>query len=996
MLQDQKPWEKYAAPSGQTAPSAPPAYIPGPPKQVDPAEQQRLQMEQTRLGLSQQSNAREQGAQDRANRQQQLGGADQLRNDFNQRPEVKSYLVALPVAVDALKTANTPAGDMNLIYAYAKVMDPNSVVREGEQAAVSGGDTVAGQLVARLRKELQGDGAFRPEYRQQLRTEIQRRVADMNRAYIGARVDYKRRAEAAGVDPFLVVGDHPGARFQKDEEAFTGRPTPQLDYMGNPVAQPQDAQQPSEPPQPEGPRSIPGADLQRADQQPETYGPRLSAEQEDELRRNIKYMSPESLTAWFKDRGLNVNNAQQIYDYYHKGGNSFGGVAYDEEAYKRHLRERNAQSDELSGGRNDYGTLAAQGATLGGSDEIAGASSAIGSLLSGKSPIAGYTEGRDAERLRIEEARKNTGKLGTAAEIAGGLVAPIPLMGDLKAATTAGRVAAGVKGGALAGSVAGFNYGEGGNSVPNALAGALTGAAIGGGVNALAPIVSKGAGKLFNSQAAQADRAARAAEMAQASDVAAAAQAEGVPVSRGVLDPRTRNQVTSLETTQGGNAPIHRGLETTRNALESGVDRLGSGGAVRDTAGAGEVVQNAGMRFIERSRNVANRLYDRAQKLGGNTKITPQQAIAQVDAEIADLSQNKSTNQPLINYMEELKADLSRNGVTVDSLRNLRSQMRGQINNRNLTATDAERRVMGVLDAASGDIQNGLQGNTAALAAYQRADKFWRDKQTYINDVVQKFIGRRDTPMSPEQTFAKFRNMAKPTGDSHRLAEMMRSLEPQEASDIAATFADMLGRNTAGDFTAAQLVSQAEKLSDRAKETIFGPKGKQSLDNLVKVARELKATEGNLNHSRTAVANNYSGGYRGWLAGTLGFVGGGAAGLLNGGASAGAMGATAGALALKGITGAAKQTSDALSARALMSPEISKWLASAPRSVNPQEIDRHLRQLGQIAAKNPALANEVTVIQQRVTDAIRSLPDRAAASGPNANQDVNDRRKAVP
>ncbi|MGJ3630211.1 hypothetical protein AB5I41_31445 [Sphingomonas sp. MMS24-JH45] len=65
--------------------------------------------------------------------------ADKLRADYEALPSVKTYTAALPVYAAGLRSGADAAGDLNLIYAYAKVMDPNSVVREGEQASVAGG-----------------------------------------------------------------------------------------------------------------------------------------------------------------------------------------------------------------------------------------------------------------------------------------------------------------------------------------------------------------------------------------------------------------------------------------------------------------------------------------------------------------------------------------------------------------------------------------------------------------------------------------------------------------------------------------------------------------------------------------------------------------------------------------------------------------------------------------------------------------------------------------
>ncbi|MGJ3625948.1 hypothetical protein AB5I41_01425 [Sphingomonas sp. MMS24-JH45] len=128
------------------------------------------------------------------------------------------------------------AGDLNLIYAYAKVMDPNSVVREGEQASVAGGDTWINQKTAQLQKQLGQGGTFKPEFRTRLREEMAGRMGELNQLYIADRVRYKQIADRNGVDVRDVVGDHPGARYQALSGRVLGKKQQQLDYNGLPIA----------------------------------------------------------------------------------------------------------------------------------------------------------------------------------------------------------------------------------------------------------------------------------------------------------------------------------------------------------------------------------------------------------------------------------------------------------------------------------------------------------------------------------------------------------------------------------------------------------------------------------------------------------------------------------------------------------------------------------------------------------------------------------------
>lgn len=989
-------------PVGQTAPQVPlqPApQAPRPPDRIygqpDPTAGLDAQYKQGQIAAQQRDNQeaplRTQALEAQvtnAQRQQEEAAFTQtnaLRDDYSKNPAVTNYLNVLPKYTAALKGANdrTPASDLALTYAYATMMDPASAVREGEQAMLSGGDTLFNQTVARLKKEMGQGGTFSDEYRRDILLQMRHAGAERRKAYDAARQSFEGIAQRAKVNPLDVIGPDQSIPYAEDERKFWYPEKPAA------VAVPGAGTTSVPPSRPGAPNS--DYEMVREDQIPETPARHFSPEQEAQVEkalRNGDFGLAYKLIDEFNGPGRpDAGSIRSSIEALRKNPRQRFAMDYSvaDKRYEEQLRQSNEAVDKamITGRGSDTGGLFAQGATSGLSDEIGGATGFVGALLTGQDPVNAYTFSRDASRLRNDDQRKRSGAVGKVAEVAGALATPLPFGKAMQGARGVELAMQGAKTGAIAGGLAGFGYGEGYQSVPNAMLGAGIGAPLGATVNVLAPKVGEVAKKIF---APSAKTVQRQAEMRAAGEAAQAAQAEGVPVSRAVLDPRSRNTVTALETTPGGNAPIREGLNATRQGIEQGVERLGQGGTARDAYEAGELVQAAGHRSIKWARERANKLYETAKRLGGNTPVAPQQALSAVEQNIAELKGLPKANDALIKYMEDLKSDMSR-GLNVDTLRSLRTQMRGQISERNLTASDAERRVIGILDAASDDIAESLSGNPAAAAAYKRADAFFRQKQQYIKDVVQRFIGRRDAPMSAEQTWQKLEGMARGQ-DSRRMAEMMRSLSPDERLDVAATFAEQLGRNNAGDFTAAQLVSQAERLSDRAKLTIFGPEGARSLDNLLRVARELKATQGNLNNSRTGVAQNY----RSWLANLVGIGGGGAVGQAAGGTPAALVGAYAGkVLADKG-----DELIQGWSARALMSPEITRWLASAPRTTNPAVIDGHVRRLAGIAASNPALAQEITVIQQRMVEAVRSLPERAAASGPNARDDERNRRKEVP
>jgi hypothetical protein len=95
--------------------------------------------------------------------------------------------------------------------------------------------------------------------------------------------------------------------------------------------------------------------------------------------------------------------------------------------------------------------------------------------------------------------------------------------------------------------------------------------------------------------------------------------------------------------------------------------------------------------------------------------------------------------------------------------------------------------------------------------------------------------------------------------------------------------------------------------------------------------------------------------------------------------------ATAGATA--GLIGAG----DVLSARALMSTNLTKWLARTPTT--SADIAKHITQLSVVASREPAIANEVLQLQARLADSFGSSATRLAADEGNGRGNVVDGRK---
>jgi hypothetical protein len=126
----------------------------------------------------------------------------ELRNDFNNLPQVKSWNVIEPVLMSAREAAKDTSGasDLNMIYALGKVLDPNSVVREGEldMAANTGS---LGQKIAGLYKSVNSGGKLPPAVKNDLLRQIESRTYSQRQQYESAKSKYTDIAKKNNLDP---------------------------------------------------------------------------------------------------------------------------------------------------------------------------------------------------------------------------------------------------------------------------------------------------------------------------------------------------------------------------------------------------------------------------------------------------------------------------------------------------------------------------------------------------------------------------------------------------------------------------------------------------------------------------------------------------------------------------------------------------------------------------------------------------------------------------
>ncbi len=145
--------------------------------------------------------------------------SQQLRKEFRGLSSVKDYETILPLIESAYNAPDDGFGDLELIYTAGKVLDPGSVVREGELALTIKSGSLLQRALGIVGFTAEQGGRLTPKTREQLVNMLETRRQSSQELYDRDYSQYAEYAEQAGFDPALLVG-------KPADSAFTERPTP--------------------------------------------------------------------------------------------------------------------------------------------------------------------------------------------------------------------------------------------------------------------------------------------------------------------------------------------------------------------------------------------------------------------------------------------------------------------------------------------------------------------------------------------------------------------------------------------------------------------------------------------------------------------------------------------------------------------------------------------------------------------------------------------------
>jgi hypothetical protein len=134
-----------------------------------------------------------------------------LRKEYGSQTNIKMYDDAIGVYNSMLTsaTSDTAASDLDLVYGLAKVMDPGSVVREGEFETVRKSQAIPEQIKGYWRFLLEGKGKLPPQARKEMLGVARNRLSAFRGEALKATDRFRGLSQQQGIDPSLVVRDIP-------------------------------------------------------------------------------------------------------------------------------------------------------------------------------------------------------------------------------------------------------------------------------------------------------------------------------------------------------------------------------------------------------------------------------------------------------------------------------------------------------------------------------------------------------------------------------------------------------------------------------------------------------------------------------------------------------------------------------------------------------------------------------------------------------------------
>lgn len=455
---------------------------------------------------------------------------------------------------------------------------------------------------------------------------------------------------------------------------------------------------------------------------------------------------------------------------------------------------------------------------------------------------------------------------------------------------------------------------------------------------------------------------------------------QGVPALPADVGGILPQMATAATKTTLGGLPLYDAARASVNAARAARDRIASSiGNATDVTGAGQAIRRGTERWMDATKTTGGKLYEAIPIPAdrGSVLTNTKQALSDLTAglksnpelsrviedprmqRIAEAVQGRTVQVPtglLDTDSNPIMRNVQQGGaLSWQDLKDFRTYIGEKAGAQALQSDIPQARLKALYGALSRDMEaTATADGPKALAAFRRANTYWRARQQRISDVIEPILGK-DGANTADEAFRAIQSWTGSKADFMRTAQAFRSLPEDEANTVRATIFSRLGNAKSGaqnaegtEFSPAVFATQWDKLArenPRALTVLFpGEQYRKDIADLVKITNAQKAAGRFANTSGTGLAMHMAPG----------------------------VGLFHDPLSLVIQYGAGKL---------LSLPKFARWLASAPNKPNAAAQLAHVNRLASIAAAQPAIANDVLALQERLAKAFSGQPLAAEEQG---------------
>lgn len=761
---------------------------------------------------------------------------DTLRTEFQALPLVKNYNTVSQKIGGALTAPDNAQGDLAVLYAFATVMDPNSVVRESEQEmAKSTGSTIA-QLQQKYNMVTEG-ARLPPGVRNGLLETMRENYKFLNSVYDQTRGQYSDLAKRNGFDPTEIIGPSAVHMVQGPEADYVRAHGGNPKVNGVPLAAPTEyvggfadelPRQDPEPPHAEDFRNG-------------LYG----------AMRSGQIRSLNDMRAWTQQ--FNRQN-ETLFNVDMTGKETFQAIRAARQGKKfnvelpkftPNIKDVRGQSGDV---RQAHGRGAADVMTFGTLDKLQAGTDTL------------FKGGTMAENLARQYAitdydAENHPLARASGQVLGGLGTPMGEMGTLP--QIVGK-------GAAMGAAYGVGSSRSLSDVPqNALLGGASGAAIGGAVGG----VARGVSALRTPRDIPALVDGATGELNQPLDAMTPAQrrAEFDNFGLNTVTPGMAGGRSARVIEQGfNNLPGSAGVMEDVNSAASGelrksmsgvADKFGSSRTLNE--GGAELQRGAAER-IERGKVTIGKAYD-AIPIAPDAPTSNASSLAT----LKELTGRFQSNPDLAETMLDPKlasylGAIEKGGLSWQDLKQFRSVIGEKIGDVRFGEGHSTKDLRALYGALSEDMKTTASSmGPRAARAFERANTLNRQNEQLVQGALTRILGK-DGQQAPERAAAIVQAMTqggKSTGDLKTLAQVKAATVKSGAWDeIASTLIRLGGQPAKSEgraFQPATFVNWYADMSESARAMLFKPELRKELDRFVAINQQLGRVRGLNNTSGT-------------------------------------------------------------------------------------------------------------------------------------------------